>query len=237
MKEKKETVIVNKEIFQEDLYYKNEALISVTINYPSFESEEFKLCTNYLTKYYYTKLVSYSKFDLYKLYILAKSDYEYARANDFPFRKYEYYLDFVITYNVDCTISLYYDTYTYTGGAHGSTLRRSDTWDLLECRSMSVTDYILDTRYYREFLKEEIINIIEESKARDQFIYFEEYEKLIKETFNEDNFYLVSSNTENGISNGGLVIYFQQYDIAPYVSGIPTFLIPFSNDNIISPSC
>ena len=124
-----------------------------------------------------------------------------------------------------------------SGGAHGSTLRRSDTWDLLECRSMSVTDYILDTRYYREFLKEEIINIIEESKARDQFIYFEEYEILIKGTFNEDNFYLLSSNTENGISNGGLVIYFQQYDIAPYVSGIPTFLIPFSNDNIISPSC
>ena len=46
--------------------------------------------------------------------------------------------------------------------------------------------------------------------------YFPDYCSLILETINFDSYYLTPK---------GIVIYFQQYDIAPYSSGLPEFLI------------
>ena len=155
-------------------------------------------------------------------------------ANDFPFRKFEYYMDFLVTYNDNCTISLYYDTYTYTGGAHGITIRHSDTWDLQRCKLMSVTDYLVDKTDYRKFLINEITEIIEDTRVIENFIYFDNYEQLIEDTFKVDNFYLTD---ENNSHIDGIIIYFNQYDIAPYASGLPTFLIPFSNENLVEPAC
>ena len=60
----------------------------------------------------------------------------------------------------------------------------------------------------------EINNQIAENKEN----YFQDSCNLVLETFNPKNFYLAQN---------GIVIYFQQYDIAPYSSGIPTFLIKF----------
>ena len=46
--------------------------------------------------------------------------------------------------------------------------------------------------------------------------YFDNYCELVLESFRLNNYYL----TSNGIS-----IFFQQYDIAPYSSGIPVFYV------------
>ena len=43
--------------------------------------------------------------------------------------------------------------------------------------------------------------------------------RLQLEDFHPGNFFLVPD---------GIIIYYQQYDIAPYAAGIPEFLIPFS---------
>ena len=59
-------------------------------------------------------------------------------------------------------------------------------------------------------------------------MYFEDYKNLVEENLNMDNFYL---------SKEGLVIYFGLYEIAPYVSGIRTFTIPYTAEGIIPPSC
>ena len=58
--------------------------------------------------------------------------------------------------------------------------------------------------------------------------YFENYEELVKEYFNPRNFYL---NEE------GVVIFYQLYEIGPYVSGIMTFTIPYEEGVIELPSC
>lgn len=224
----KDLLVINKNVIEDVLYYKDEPMIATTINYPSFESKEFDLCSNLLNNYYYTKLALHSKYEIYSLYRLAMSEYEYALANGFPFREYEYYSDFSVTYKDNCTISLYFYTYTYTGGAHGATVRTSDTWNLQECKLMSLSDYIVDRRNYKDFIIDEIIYIIEESKETGEYMYFDDYEQLVKETFQKDSFYL---------TNEGIIIYFQQYDIAPYSSGIPDFLISFSNMNVNTPSC
>ena len=48
---------------------------------------------------------------------------------------------------------------------------------------------------------------------------FDDYPELLRSTFQAGNFYLTPE---------GIVIYYQQYDIAPYSSGITEFLLPFS---------
>lgn len=52
--------------------------------------------------------------------------------------------------------------------------------------------------------------------------YYEDYPALLYSAFHADSFFLTQD---------GVVIYYQQYDIAPYGAGIPEFLIPFSQDS------
>jgi hypothetical protein len=65
-----------------------------------------------------------------------------------------------------------------------------------------------------------ILNIVKEQIEQDPSIYFEDYEKLISQTFNKNNFYCTPD---------GIIVYYQQYDIAPYSSGIREFLIKYNN--------
>jgi hypothetical protein len=59
-------------------------------------------------------------------------------------------------------------------------------------------------------------------------MYFDNYEQLVSTNFKANNFYL---------SREGLVIYYQQYDIAPYAAGIPTFVIPYGPGGAKQPGC
>jgi hypothetical protein len=57
-------------------------------------------------------------------------------------------------------------------------------------------------------------------------VYFENYAELVNENFKPSHFYL---------SKDGVVIYFQQYDIAPYATGMPSFTIPYGPGGAILP--
>ena len=48
--------------------------------------------------------------------------------------------------------------------------------------------------------------------------YFKNHEQNVSISFSPDNFYLTPE---------GIVIYFQQYDLAPYSNGIIEFTIPY----------
>ncbi|HCF50858.1 MAG TPA: DUF3298/DUF4163 domain-containing protein, partial [Syntrophomonas sp.] len=74
---------------------------------------------------------------------------------------------------------------------------------------------------YKTYIKKKIIEQIRENPD----IYFDNYEELVEQTFNINSFYCTSQ---------GVVVYFQQYDIAPYASGIREFLLPY-NKCIIDP--
>jgi hypothetical protein len=52
--------------------------------------------------------------------------------------------------------------------------------------------------------------------------------QLVNENLKVNNFYLTKE---------GVVIYFQQYDIAPYSSGLPTFVIPYGPGGAVTPRC
>ncbi len=59
------------------------------------------------------------------LFNMAKEQYDINFSNGFPIMVYELILDYTITYNKDAILSLYFDEYIFSGGAHGSTIRTS----------------------------------------------------------------------------------------------------------------
>ncbi|MDR3263084.1 MAG: RsiV family protein [Clostridiales bacterium] len=129
------------------------------------------------------------------------------------------------TYDKNGMMSFYRDKYTIDGkDAHGSTVRESFTFDLKNGKKLNLEYFInkqprknlKDTDGAYAAVKEKLIALAEQKSKETPGIYFDDYQRLIAQKFNPDNFYL----TENGI-----VIYFQQYDIAPYSTGIVEFNI------------
>lgn len=148
------------------------------------------------------------------LYRQAVAAYHESLENGFPFRPYEAVLHYEITYNQDCHLSLYRDQYTYTGGAHGSTVRASDTWDLLSGRRIPLSAFFPAGQDYRASLIDQMTKQADENAE----VFFEDYPALIAQYFNEEHYYLTPS---------GVAIYYQQYEVAPYSTGIVVFTIPY----------
>jgi len=201
------------------LYYKGQAILSYTVRYPFFYSMKDLLILDQLNAYYSTKAMMYIKKDIVNLYQRAMVDYEYSVANDFPVRPYEVLVGYQVTYNRDCILSLYFDRYEYTGGAHGSTVRTSDSWNIACSRPLTLMDLFPPDTNVRQYIIDRINEQIQTEAQYGSMIYFDDYENLVEQYLNLSNFYL----TEDGI-----VIFFQQYDIAPYSTGIPEFLIPYA---------
>lgn len=214
-------IFVAKNVLTDELYYKEQVILTYTIYYPHLLSKHNLLILDQINAYYRTKAMMYINKNVNNLYQQAMVDYEYAVANKFPVRQYDVYADFYVTYNRNCILSLYFDLYEYTGGAHGSTVRTSDTWDISLSRLVSLSDLFPPGTNVRDYYIREIAERIKHESQNGYMMYFENYEDMIKQYLNLNNFYLTYD---------GVVIYFQQYEIAPYASGIPEFLIPYGAD-------
>ncbi len=156
-----------------------------------------------------------------KLYPTAIEDYKTRSADGFPFHGHEAILNFQNTYNNNCFLSFYSDNYQFTGGAHGLTIRTSSTFNLKTGYPVLLNVFFKGN--YQNYILHEIIKQADEIMAEDP-VLFEDYKKRIIKNFNPNSFYL----TDNGI-----VIYYQQYEIAPYSTGIVEFTIPYQ----IPPKC
>lgn len=213
-------VIVYDMVLQQDMFYKGSAILSYTVRYPYFSSDKYQNALDRINHYYRTWASTYVNTYINKLFQSAMVDYEYAVANNFPVRPYEVVTIYDVTYNRDCVLSLYFDRYEYTGGAHGMTLRSSDSWNIASSSPIRLNDLFLIPDDVYAFVTDAIVEQIDQmtmAKTED-FPYFENYEALVKEYFNPKSFY---------INNRGIVVYYQLYEIAPYVSGIPEFLLPY----------
>lgn len=128
---------------------------------------------------------------------------------NFPF-------EIVSNYNVKLNdsklISIYNDYYEYLGGAHGLTTRTSYTIDKEEVRLLTLQDLFVKNYNYKDIINSEIIRQIN----LEQDIYFDSG-KDFKGIKDNQDYYLDGEN---------LIIYYQLYEIAPYVAGIREFKIP-----------
>ncbi len=220
-------VIVDTQISERDMKLKDQILLTYKLKYPQFRSEKYKDFIAKLNLFYSTRNELFLRNDIKRLYQLAFEDYEASQKSGYPFHTYEVYSDFTVTYNKDCIISMYFDTYEFTGGAHGMTVREADSWNLLTASKIELTDLFVYPRQYQEYITKNILQQIEENIKKGDY-YFEDYKQTVVEKFNKRNFYL----TEEGI-----VVFYQLYDIAPYSSGIITFLIPYKEGEVVLPTC
>lgn len=200
--------------------YDKTHILKYNIIYPVFSVQELKSSALRMNNYYNSNVKKFIMHCENELLPAAVCDYKNSIKNDFPVHEYEALSEYTITYNEKGFLSLYIDCYEYTGGAHGITVRCSDTWDVKKGCRISLKEVLFCNQINISEVKDEVIRQIELQEAENPNTYFENYEELVKNTFNPKQFYL----TENGVT-----VYFQQYDIAPYVTGIPVFEIPFVN--------
>lgn len=221
-------VIVYDKVLQQDMYYKGVLILSYTVRYPHFISNSHQTTLDKINHYYKTEAYIYVKKNIRNLFHTAMVEYEYAMANNFPVRPFDIVSVYEVTYNKDCALSLYFDRYEYTGGAHGMTIRRSDTWNIAKSTLIKLNDLFLIPDDVDSFVTEAVVKQIDRMAMEELevFPYFENYKALVNENYNPKNFY---------INNKGIIIYFQLYEIAPYASGIPEFLLPYGIGGPIRP--
>lgn len=206
--------------------YNNIELLKINIKYPIISSN-YKVSEDNINNQILSQVNEYFKYAINTLYQQAMDTYNESIKNDFPFHSFEAYMEYIITYNDNCYLSLYTDKYQFTGGAHGSTIRTSNTWELCSGKEIFLCHFFKPYTDYIYLLKQEMILQANKNLKSDPLIYFENYKELIVKNFNPQSFYM---------SPEGLVIYYQQYDIAPYSTGIVEFTIPYSKIRWI-PSC
>ncbi len=201
------------------LLYDNTVILNYSIQYPQIINSRYSFGQRIFNMYNQKIAFDLQKYIKTELFNDAKSVYEYNKANGFPLMVYEVILKYNITRNNNYIVSLYSDEYMYTGGAHGSTIRKGQTWDLRNGRMLPLQYFYPNDSYYLiNILKSINFQIKQQIEQEGEGIYFDNYCELILETFKLENFYVFNNFAE---------VFFQQYDIAPYSSGIPTFKISF----------
>lgn len=217
----KNTITVNNITINGELSYNGEKLLTYKIEYPEFSSPYFRMSIKILNMFYKVRALAYQKYCETELFKSAVEQYKTNIENDFPIRVYEAVMTYKVSYLESCIISLYNDKYEYTGGAHGNTKRESQSFNLQKYGMITLNQIIKcspDSKTY-------ILDNIKKQIEKDKSIYFDNYKALIEETFNKNSFYCTPQ---------GVVVYYQQYAVAPYSSGIREFLLPYS-ECVINP--
>lgn len=133
-------------------------------------------------------------------------------SNNIPNFPYEIVSKYTIERNDKNILSFYNDYYEFLGGAHGITIRTSYNIDKNKEELINLKDVFKEGYNYLNIINREIKKQI----ANNSSDYFD-YGKGFKGINENQNFYIDKDN---------LIIYYQLYDLAPYVYGIPEFKIP-----------
>lgn len=120
-----------------------------------------------------------------------------------------------VTYNKNNILSTTLSLYSYTGGAHGSSVDESFNFDTNTGNSGVIEDFLGNNRNYNKIILDNVKAIINKNPE----LYFKEA---------VDKLNIIPYNQKFFLTDKDLVIYFDEYEIAPYVAGIPKFYIPLS---------
>ena len=205
--------IINR-ILQKEMKYENTVVLKYHIEYSEIVMD-WQQNRNGIKKFndYNLKMALQTQQKAEKeLYKEAIELYKYNKENGYPQMMYELYREYQITLNQENAVSMYIDEYIFSGGAHGTTTRTSQTWNLMLGKTVELYELYPNEPYFLL----DILRKINREISENIEIYFADPYPLVVEYFNPDSYY---------IDNGKVVIYFQQYDIAPYSSGIIEFTL------------
>ncbi|MFC4403276.1 DUF3298 and DUF4163 domain-containing protein [Gracilibacillus xinjiangensis] len=124
----------------------------------------------------------------------------------------EYLTTYEVKYNKNPRLSIITSDYMFSGGAHGNTVVQSFNYDIEAGKRVYLTD-ILTTE---EQLKK-VQNYVWEYAIERPDIFYPDLKKEDIQLTKDTAFYFTDE---------GIVLVFQQYEIAPYVSGNQEIAIP-----------
>ncbi|WP_163537047.1 DUF3298 and DUF4163 domain-containing protein [Gracilibacillus sp. YIM 98692] len=151
------------------------------------------------------QLLQYIK-DSYKEY---KQNEKMAKKYDF---KADYQTEYEVKYNKAPKLSILTSNYIFSGGAHGNTTVQSFNYDVEEGKRVVLTD-ILKTEEQRKDVQE---YVWEYAIERPDIFYPDLKKEDVK----------LHADTAFYYNDDGITLVFQQYEIAPYVSGNQEIKVP-----------
>jgi len=146
-----------------------------------------------------------------------------------PEEKFYFYSDFSIIQSNSSYISFILSYGAFTGGAHGYEVKKSYNYDLKNNRPVTLADVYEDDEDYlnklsqvsRQILKGEYAVISDEDRANSDPEAIEDYLENINSSIDrgteptKENFKIFT------FTPSGIKIYFAQYQVGPYVMGMP----------------
>lgn len=124
--------------------------------------------------------------------------------------KYEYIGNYTATFNRDGLLSILLQTYSYSGGAHGISIREGLTFRLKDGKRLSLDELLKGNPNYRQIIDPAIAKQLEQTDG-----YF-------------GNFKTIGENPSYYLKDDGVMIFFQLYDYLPYAFGFPEYYFPFA---------
>jgi len=215
----KNTASISRHELKEDFKYKNIVVLTLSMVYPRVSILSNRMAGKRINETIRLQTAGFYDYAAKTLYGQAVRYYQDTQSSGFPFHPYDAVLHYDVTYNENCYLSSYHDQYEYTGGAHGNTVRASDTWSLKTGARLELADFFSGGQNYKSIMLASILKQADQDMRENPGVYFDTYRALIIKYFNEESYYLTPE---------GLAIYFQQYEIAPYASGIVVFVIPYA---------
>lgn len=213
---KKGPAVICKTTIEKEMRYKGTPVLHYKIEYPRFLDPAGKWDLEPINQWYRKQAMMLREKYETETFGEALDHLKSSRKNQFPFHVFEADSVYEVTYNQNDIMSLYYDHYIFSGGAHGSTARVSDTWNLKNGTRISLFDFTTDPVRFKKEILENINEQIKVKMETGEDGFFIDYNELTTQNFDPNHFYLTPE---------GIVIFYQQYEIAPYASGIPEFII------------
>jgi serine/threonine protein kinase len=147
----------------------------------------------------------------YTIEMARQSQRDFAEA-EFPRREFVGRVDFDLK-NSSQILSIKFNYYQYTGGAHGNPYSLSYNIDLATGEDLNLVDFL----EREKMILSEVEEVIKSEIKKEQDLYFQDDYGF--QSLAEDQCYY--------LENGELVVYFQPYAIAPYSTGMPEFRIEY----------
>lgn len=130
---------------------------------------------------------------------------------------------YVITLVTPDVISLVFDDYVYSGGAHGNSTATPLVWLRRQARFIAAGDVFSDAKDWQKAMARACLKALE-TAARKEDKNFDPYEGLEASALED----AVAQPARWTIEASGLGTQFQKYEIGPGVLGTPRCVVPWS---------
>ena len=207
---------IEDEVWERTLFWEEEPVLTLSLRRPKLPEDTPGL--RRMERYYRQVAEQWKARWEGPLYAQAQAAAGQARQSSRPFRPWEATLTFTVTYRQEGLLSLYTDTFEYTGGVHGLTVRRGDTWQVPSGIPRTLQSFFPPRARWRSQIYGEIRRQIQARIHSGESLFADDWEQRLVPEFDPERFYL----TPNGIA-----VFYPLYAIAPYAEGIPVFLLPF----------